>query len=161
MCRVGILCQSCVVSGGCVLARIGFLPAACSVDGNGGTGGRFKSCRTLMLSFRPGEKLYVRCFSGFLCNFFESLEDLLFLSFRLLLRSGPAAAAVISATLCLPRFRCRPTSSCIASSISAPLRVGLGVLFLRKGQTPIFPFVLSTAGKVPPRSSSLSIRRAN
>jgi hypothetical protein len=57
LCKVGILCQSCIVSGGCVLARIGFWPggyaSAFSVfdlaalpftdDGNGGTGGRFTS----------------------------------------------------------------------------------------------------------------------
>jgi hypothetical protein len=93
-----------------------------------------------MLSFRPGEKLYVRCLSGFRCSFFESLEDLRFLSLRLLLRSGPEA--VISAPLCLPGPRCVP-ASCIASSsdrgISAPPRVGLRLLFLRNGHMPMVP----------------------
>ena len=50
-----------------------------------------------MLSFRPGEKLYVRRFS----NFFDSRDDFRFprLSLRLLLLSGPE---VISDPLPLP-----------------------------------------------------------
>lgn len=99
-----------MLSGGCVLDRTGLLPAdedSCfSVParpfslifaGMGGTGGRSTSRGTLMLSFRPGEKLYVRRFS----NFFDSRDDFRFprLSLRLLLLSGPE---VISDPLPLP-----------------------------------------------------------
>ena len=89
----------------------------------------------------------MRRFSGSRCNFFDSLDDFRFprLSLLLLLLSGPEDA--ISELLCCPGSRCVP-ASCMVSpcdcGISAPppdcLRLRL--LFLRKGQTPIFPFTL-------------------
>jgi len=156
LCNVGILCHSCISSGGCVLARCGFVPALTgsgfsvfdrvalplSCAGMGGTGGRSRSRGTAMLSFRPGEKLYVRRRSGSRCNFFESLEDFRFVSRRLLLLSGPAEAN--SEPLCLAGSREAP-ASCISDFVfSTPPVDFLRLLLLRKGHMPMVPFVLST-----------------
>jgi hypothetical protein len=90
---------------------------------------------TLMLSFRPGEKLYVRRFS----SFFDSLEDFRLVSLRLLLLSGPAEAN--SEALCFAGSLCDPASSMSGCGISAPPADFLRLLLLLKGHMPIFPFV--------------------
>jgi hypothetical protein len=116
------------------------LPLICA--GMGGTGGLSTSRGTAMLSFRPGEKLYVRRRSGSRCSFFESLEDFRFVSRRLLLLSGPAEAN--SVPLCLARSRGTP-ASCISDFVfSAPPVDFLRLLFLRKGHMPMIPFALLT-----------------
>jgi hypothetical protein len=156
LCSVGILCQSSMVSGGCVLARWGFWPAGIGSGfsafnltplplicaGIGGTGGLSSSRGTRMLSLRPGEKLYVRRCSGSRCSFFESFEDFRFVSRRLLLLSGPAEAN--SGPLCFARSRSAPVSCISDFGFSAPPVDLLLLLLLRKGHMPMFPFVCST-----------------
>lgn len=139
-----------------MLARWGFVPAVVGSDfsvfngiplplscvGMGGTGGLLTSRATAMLSFRPGEKLYVRRRSGSRWSLFPSLEDFRFVSRRLLLLSGPAETN--SVPLCLARSRATP-ASCISESVfPAPPVDFLRLLLLRKGHMPMFPFVLST-----------------
>jgi len=112
-----------------------------SCAGMGGTGGLSASRGTAMLSFRPGEKLYVRRRSGSRCNFFDSLEDFRFVSRRLLLLSGPAEAN--SVPLCLAGSRDAPASCMSDLVFSAPPVDFLRLLLLRKGHMPMVPFVLS------------------
>jgi hypothetical protein len=116
------------------------LPWSCA--GMGGTGGLSTSRGTAMLSFRPGEKLYVRRRSGSRCSFFESREDFRFVSRRLFLLSGPAEANSVPS--CLAGSRDAP-ASCIPDFVfSAPPVDFLRLLLLRKGHMPMVPFVLST-----------------
>jgi len=146
------------------------LPLSCA--GMGGTGGLATSRGTAMLSFRPGEKLYVRRRSGSRCSFFESLEDFRFVSRRLLLRSGPAEANSVPS--CLAGSGAAP-ASCISDFLFSAPPVGLlRLLLLRKGHMPIVPFVLSTVqwyaalrlglfdptARVVPNRASLQRRRS-